>query len=294
MILPQIQKEYIHKRLEQLRQPGELHNTHSVSGGDINEAYRLDYSNVSFFVKMNNADAYPGMFEKEASGLQLLSKHSDFKVPEVIEVNSHENQAFLLLEYLPSHAREKNSSFWEAFGRLLAKMHRVSKAQFGLDKANYIGKLPQSNKWQDSWPVFFAEERIMPQWQKARGKGYFNTADNRRVEALLQNLENWVPAEPPALVHGDLWSGNYLPFAERQPALIDPAVYYGHREMDLAMMHLFGGFAPELFSAYQEVYPLEQGWRDRLDIHNLYPLLVHVNLFGGGYAGEVERILKGF
>mgnify|MGYP005840410809 CR=1 FL=1 len=289
-MIPPILKEYIHNRLDEHAPSGLILKTHPVSGGDINDAYRLECERRSFFVKINSAHTFPGMFEKEAKGLHLLRRHSGFKIPEVIEAGQFDNYAFLILQYLPSG--KSTGAFWKNFGVLLAQMHQVSQEQFGLDHANYIGKLPQVNRWHDKWSTFFAQERILPQWWHARQNGHFSSKDEQRLEALLQNLENLVPVEPPALLHGDLWSGNYLPFAERQPALIDPAVYYGHREMDIAMMHLFGGFPRELFRAYNEEYPLEKGWQQRLDIHNLYPLLVHVNLFGGGYAGEVSRILN--
>lgn len=179
-------------------------------------------------------------------------------------------------------------------GEDLAKLHRNSAENFGLDQDNYIGSLPQSNAHAVNWAEFFAAQRIEPQLRMAADGNFFSSAERKNFDRLLSRIDDIVPQEKPALIHGDLWSGNYLYDAEGKPVLIDPAVYYGHREMDIAMMHLFGGFAPEVFRSYNERFPLESGWKDRVDFHNLYPLLVHVNLFGGGYAGQVKSILRKF
>lgn len=173
-------------------------------------------------------------------------------------------------------------------------MHRNSSGQFGLDHDNYIGSLPQRNRFSASWAEFFVRERLAVQLQLAIDGGRIERQIASKFSAVFQRLHEWVPAEPPALLHGDLWSGNLLTSFAGNPCLIDPAVYFGHREMDLAMMRLFGGFHVDCFHAYAETFPLTPGFEDRADLYNLYPLLVHVNLFGGGYAAQVASIINRF
>lgn len=284
----------LHKHFEDLFQKkGAILSFSSVYGGDINTAYRLNFQDsTSVFVKLNSADLFPQMFKKEALGLKLLSKYSALKIPEVLEEGNFDSKAYLALEFLDSSASTKN--FWEVFGAQLAELHKSTKPNFGLDYDNYIGSLSQSNKQHKSWEEFFAKERILPQVKMA--------FDNRKlarnllfkVERLLHRTNELVPKETPSLVHGDLWNGNYMISKTGNPALIDPAVYYGHREMDIAMTHLFGGFSQNFYDSYNQVLPMEKDWKSRLDFHNLYPLLVHVNLFGGAYIRKVEGIIKSY
>lgn len=186
---------------------------------------------------------------------------------------------------------QKEESFWEKFARDLAKLHQVTQPTFGLDHDNYIGSLPQYNTSKTQKAAeFYIECRLEPQFRLAEKNGYSFKA----LDRFYKHLESHIPEEPPALIHGDLWGGNYMIIRKAEPALIDPAVAFAPREMDLAMMKLFGGFPPETFLHYQAHFPLEKNWKKRLEIWQLYYLLVHLNLFGAGYLSPVKRILKKF
>lgn len=269
-----------------------LETHQSVSGGDINEAFKLITTEGDFFIKTNKADQFPQMFEKEAKGLHLLRESGEINVPDVIAYDEADNTAFLLLEII--EPAPMKAGFWDDFGRSLARMHKHSNDYFGLDHDNYIGSLFQSNKKHTDWISFFTEERIEVQIKMARDEGLISRGTINRFERLFQRLNEIFPAEPPALLHGDLWNGNYMIGNDGRAYLIDPAVYYGHREMDLGMSKLFGGFNAEFYESYYDEYPLDKGWQNRVDICNLYPLMVHVNLFGGSYVYSVEGILKRF
>jgi fructosamine-3-kinase len=261
-----------------------------VGGGSINDAYRLETEAGRFFVKVNHADRFPSMFEAEADGLRRLRAAGALRVPEVIEHGEDHDDTFLLLEWIEGGI--KGPDFWEAFGRGLAQLHRNTQGRFGLERDNYIGSLRQVNTPEADWQSFFIRHRLEPQVRMARDRKRVEAGMAIRFERLFHRLDKLFPAEPPALLHGDLWSGNFLCDARGNPVLIDPAVYYGHREMDLAMTRLFGGFDDPFYAAYQADRPLEQGWEERVDLCNLYPLLVHVNLFGGGYVAQVEAVLR--
>jgi len=262
----------------------------ALSGGDINQAYRLTSGTDNFFVKLNNKAFSLDMFQTEALGLELLSQCKGFMIPRVIGTGTLEDsRAFLLLEFIEETAQ--GESFWQEFGKALASLHSISESYFGLDHDNYIGSLPQSNKKHKSWEDFFAEERIEKQFSLAYNQGYFPREVLKAKDKLINRLTELLPREKPSLLHGDLWSGNYLA-SQHTPVLIDPAVYFGHREVDIAMMHLFGGFPQQVFESYNSVYPMEKGWKNRLEVHNLYPLLVHTNLFGRAYANQVEAIFR--
>ncbi len=261
-------------------------------GGDINSASRIETSLGYFFVKWNQADKFPEMFEKEAKGLNLLRTSNYLRIPEVKIADSVGEHSFLVLEYLEQAPHETN--FWTNFGTGLAKLHKASADYFGLDHNNYIGSLPQSNCKKDNWIDFFTEERLNFQLRLARDSHLVDSTILSASERLFKRLNEFIPKESPALLHGDLWSGNFMVGENAEACLIDPAVYYGHREMDLAMTKLFGGFNQSFYDAYHQEYPLEKGWEKRMDICNLYPLLVHVNLFGGAYVSQVVSILKRF
>ncbi len=264
----------------------------SVSGGDINEAYRLITSEGLFFMKLNSRSRYPAMFEREAGGLELLKKQGNLRIPEVIAFGENPDDAFLLLGHISSAAKNKN--YFANLGRGLAQQHKKTAKYFGLDDDNYIGSLHQSNRHHASWAEFFSEERLRPQIRMARDRGVADSKLSRSFESLYRRLEEIFPEEPPALLHGDLWGGNIMSDEKGDPVLIDPAVYYGHREMDLGMSRLFGGFSADFYEEYQREYPLEKGWQQRIEICNLYPLMVHVNLFGGGYLASIKSILRKF
>lgn len=263
----------------------------SVSGGDINQAFKLTYHEHEFFAKLNSNSAFPQMFEKERKGLELLGQ-SNFRIPKVFDVLEVEDHAVLLMEWIQPGPQP--SDFWSQFGKNLAEMHQISSEQFGLNHSNYMGSLPQRNDHHASWIEFFIQERIMPQIKLAIENGYLNSTDEASFNRLIPRLNEFFETEPPALIHGDLWNGNYMCGKAGRPVLIDPAVTFGHRLMDIAMTKLFGGFANEMYEAYEEVYPLQKNWREAINVANLYPLLIHVNLFGNSYISQVRGILKAY
>lgn len=284
-LLQSLSKELVHL--------GEIVKTQALSGGDINEVYRIDFdSEKSYCLKLNNADRFSGMFEAEHKGLDLLRQNSSFIIPKVIQTGTVLQQSYLLMNYIPRGL--KRGPFLEKFGRSLAEMHQTSSPTFGLDHDNYIGSLVQVNQTFESWSDFFRETRLIPQLKIARNLARVNTETIRLFDRLFSKLQDLFPVENPALIHGDLWNGNQMSSMDGSPVLIDPAVSFSHREMDLAMMKLFGGFDQRIFEVYQEVFPLEKGWRERTELCNLYPLMVHVNLFGGHYVHQVQGILKAY
>jgi fructosamine-3-kinase len=258
-----------------------------IGGGDINEAYRLTTSDGrSVFAKLNPR-APSGLFEAEAHGLEWLAQ-AGAPVPRVLGVGPA-TAPCLLLEWAEPGARQRD--FDERLGRALADLHRAGAPCFGLERDNFIGVLPQDNRPAPNWATFYAERRLAPLLELARRRGVADAALAAAGQRLITRLDELVgPAEPPARLHGDLWGGNLCSRAGR-PLLIDPAVYGGHREIDLAMMRLFGGFHERVFSAYRESFPLSPGAAERVALYQLYPLLVHLCLFGAGYLGQVRRVL---
>lgn len=266
--------------------------TRPVTGGDIHRAYRLRGADgQEWLVKTNTAPLAAAMFKTEAQGLSLLGASRVIRTPRVFGHGcTDDGHAFLLMEFVAAGYR--NRLFWEHFGRALANLHGNTSAKFGFAHDNFIGSLPQSNTRHATWEAFYAEERLWPQLLAACEKGIFDKQEEQQLDGLCRKLAALCPKEPPALTHGDLWSGNFLCDAVGRPVLIDPAASFAHREMDLAMSRLFGGFDDAFYKAYAEVWPLEFGFEKRLEVYQLYYLLVHVNLFGGGYVDSVREILK--
>jgi protein-ribulosamine 3-kinase len=263
----------------------------TVSGGSINKVYQLKAGNF-YFLKVNDAHKFPGMFLAEAEGLKLIRQTNSIGVPQVIAHGESNGEQFLLMHWIENG---HNSSGAQAdLGRQLAAMHRYKGTQFGLDHNNYMGSLTQSNTFHAAWTDFFIRERLQPQLNIAIQKGLADSSLNKDFQNLFSRLDTLYPHEAPSLVHGDLWSGNYMISSSGEPVLIDPAVAYAHREVDIAMSALFGGFDADFYHAYNEVFPLEKGWEKRIDLWNLYPLLVHLNLFGTGYLHQVKSSLKEF
>ena len=263
-----------------------------VSGGDVNQALVLETGEGHFFLKINTAPVSGRMFETEAAGLAVLASTGSIKTPAVLGFGSTAEGSFLLMEHIETGYRP--AGFWEKFGAALAELHRNAAPNFGLDHDNFIGSLSQPNCQHDNWPDFYINERLLPQLDIAKQQTRLQPVDFQGFETLFNRLADLCPTEPPALVHGDFWSGNFLCDTGGQPVLIDPATCYAHREMDLAMSRLFGGFDRPFYRSYEEAWPLAPGFEQRLPVYQLYYLLVHVNLFGGGYVGSVRSALKQF
>ena len=247
-----------------------------VSGGCIHRCYRATLFGRAVFLKVNDA-RLADAFAAEADGLAAL-RAAGCTAPEPLAHGTAGDSAFLLMEFLSL----SGSGDFAALGTMLAAMHRRQAQRFGWARDNFIGSTLQENAWCESWAQFWRERRLGPQLALAKRKGYDLDADDIR-----QLLEGHSPA--PSLLHGDLWSGNAGFLAGGAPVLFDPAVYYGDREADLAMTELFGGFPREFYSAYG---PLPAGYQQRKHLYNLYHLLNHLNLFGGGYLGQVKATLR--
>ena len=267
-----------------------IKNTIAVNGGSINDAWCISAGAGKYFVKINNSNRFPGMFQAEANGLRLINVTSAIAVPDVILEGTAGEHSFLVLDWID--ARRPTTKAFEVLGRSLAKMHKNTAGYFGLDHDNYMGSLRQSNKMHQRWSDFFIEERLHPMVHMATDKKLLTSNDAASFERLYKNLAGLFTEEEPSLIHGDLWGGNYLVDTNEKPYLIDPAVSYGNREFDIAMTTLFGGFSDDFYRAYKEAFPLAKGWEGRVDLWNLYPLLVHLNLFGSGYLGQVRDCLR--
>jgi fructosamine-3-kinase len=255
-----------------------------IAGGDINRALRVELADGRVVFVKHHADPPDGMFAAEARGLAWLAA-GPLRVPRVLAVGAR----WLALEWLEPGAR--GPGFDAALGRGLAELHAVGAPCFGLDHDNFIAVLPQDNTPAASWDELWIERRLRPLVARAAARGRSGASWFARLDRLRARWgEVAGPPEPPARLHGDLWSGN-VHAAGGAPALIDPAVYGGHREVDLAMLALFGGLGPRVVAAYDEARPLAPGWRERLGLWQLYPLLVHTVLFGGGYGAQVEAAL---
>lgn len=285
--------ESLHSKIEKELDTS-LGTVRSVSGGSINRAARIETDTLgSCFLKWNRT-ADPDMFHKEVLGLERLAKaDSRLRIPEVLLYGTDQNgTGFLLMEYVAERSAKNNAA--KQFGRQLARLHSKQNDRFGFNESNFIGRLPQSNRWHNSWTDFFIEERIEPQVEMARNAGKLDADSSRAFKSLYQQLDNIFPEEQPALLHGDLWGGNYFYDTEGQAVIFDPAVYFGHREIEIAFTYLFGGFSSSFYDSYNQEKPLAPGFENRRDIYNLYPLLVHTNLFGGSYARQVTSIVNRF
>jgi len=266
---------------------GEVTGAAPLSGGDISVVRRLTLSAGRSVVLKTNADAPPSFFADEAEGLSALRVPAGPRVPKVLLVAA----AFVLLEDL--RPAPPAADFWPALSQTLAALHRTPSPKFGFTGDNFIGATPQPNPWTANGHEFFAEQRLRFQARLAFDAGHLPAADLARLERLCAALPERVPAQPPALLHGDLWRGNVICDAQGQPALIDPAAHWGWAEAEIGLTVLFGGFPEAFYDAYTAAFPLAPGWRERLPIYNLYHLLNHLNLFGGGYGAQVQATLAG-
>lgn len=261
-----------------------------VSGGCIHNAQMVITEKGDYFIKMNNASDLD-MFKTEFSGLELLANTGEIDVPEPIAFGTQDGQAYLFLKFI--HSGPRRNSFWDDFGIALARLHKNHRNdQYGLSYNNYIGRLDQYNKFSEDWISFFIEQRLEVQLKLAFDKGYIDRAFLEKCTRFYHKLSDLLPVESPSLLHGDLWSGNFMTGAEGQPVIIDPAVYFGHREIELSFTQMFGGYDRQFYRSYKNVYPLEPGFENRVEIYNIYPHLVHVNLFGPSYLGGVTPVIR--
>jgi fructosamine-3-kinase len=267
-------------------------NSAALGGGDINDAHRVVLADGRVVFVKSNPRLSSEAFRAEARGLDWLREAGALRLPQVLAIADESDPiAFLVLEML--EPGRPGVRFDEVLGQGLAQMHRLAPKTFGLDHDNLIGSLPQLNTPSSDWVAFFRERRLLPQFERAARAGQLDGGLQRSFERLSSRLDDLVgPREAPARLHGDLWGGNLHVGPAGEPCLIDPACYGGHREVDLAMMRLFGGFSQRVFDAYAEVFPLANGHEARVPLYQLYPILVHVNLFGGGYVGSLARALR--
>lgn len=265
---------------------------HPVHGGDSNQCYCINSGGTRYFLKVNQHQPYPLLFEKEANGLRELATVGELKVPVPLKSGVAGADQFLMLEWLDTAHPGPHST--EQLGRGLAQLHRHTQPRFGFFENNYLARWPQDNTPAASWPEFYSNQRILPLTRALFDQGILNRSDLAAAENCCRQLPDLFPEEPPALLHGDLWSGNVGFLPDGTPAIFDPAVYYGHREMDIGMTLLFGGFDSRFYQAYQHGYPLHPGWLQRAPYTQLYPLLLHAWLFDGHYTRDVKRILASF
>ncbi len=267
----------------------------AVHGGDANDAYRLILSDGSFLFLKTNSISNADFFRAEAEGIAAIKKTETVRVPDIYAIGTDGAYSFLLMEYIDR--TWMGQDFWEELGHNLALMHKydadsfVSGGKYGLNKDNYIGAGKQKNIPKNSWIEFFSECRLRPQFELA--SGYFDSRTIKMADRLLDRLDRLLyEPEKPSLLHGDLWSGNFMSDEKGRPMLIDPAVYVGCSEADIAMTELFGGFDIRFYESYFEAMGKVSGYQDRRDIYNLYHLTNHLNLFGSAYLSAVIRIIE--
>ena len=264
----------------------------AISGGDISRAYKLTTKSDVFFCKVQTKPIAFDMFQAERKGLDAIRNTGVILAPRVFHCEKWHEGAVMIMEHIdPKRPSENDMS---KFGRQLAEMHQHSSELFGWDTDNYIGSLPQQNSKDQNWVTFYIEQRLIPQFDTARTLSLLSEDEIPSVEKMKQVLGDILSGVKPSLLHGDLWGGNYLISTGGIPYLIDPAVYYGHSEVDIAMSQLFGGFSSAFYDSYEEVMPLDKLSEDRIKIYQLYYLLVHLNLFGRSYYSSVNAILKSY
>lgn len=261
----------------------------TTSGGYINQTFRISGKDGrQFFLKLNGVEQYPILIS-EVMGLEAIAATNTLRVPRAFAHGKNDVHSFLVLEYLELQAHGNAS----LLGEQLALMHRCTSDRFGFKQDNHIGATTQLNAWTSDWITFFREYRLGFQLLLARQKnpgGKLLALGEKLMESLHGFFADYTPT--PSLLHGDLWSGNHAYLADGTPVIFDPAAYYGDRECDLAMTELFGGFSGKFYAAYRANFPLDAGYAKRRDLYNLYHILNHANMFGGGYVAQSEQMMQ--
>lgn len=286
----------MYERLLTLLQFDDIHPTQiqKVSGGDINDSYQVQTQDGTWlFVKINFPNQPIDILVAESDGLEMMGKAGIINIPSDVNLRIHQSDAALIMPfYNPGNTPQPSE--WMVFFENLGRMHLLTNEYFG-GRDNFIGTLPQINRPRNNWIPFFRENRLQPHFTQAMDNGYLDHHDLGQFDRLLARLPEYIPVERPALVHGDLWSGNILPTATKGILMIDPCPYYGHREMDFAMMTLFSGVPVNKYlPLYEAIYSLTPGLMNRIEIYQLYYLLTHLNMFGVAYLPGIRRILRYF
>jgi fructosamine-3-kinase len=299
-MLPEALRDEIYAALQVYGDSSPIQDERPVGGGCIHHALQLHTQSAAYFLKWND-NAVPGMFSTEASGLILIRQTQTLRVPEVITVSEKQENcpAFLLMEWVGGEKRSAGVIDQRILGEGLAEMHRrgnspCSPAAYGLDEDNFLGRAAQHNGWDADWIDFFRQKRLSPQILTARRNGHIPPERQKRLEKLMEHLDQWLGGvdRRPCLVHGDLWHGNVMADQDGNPVLLDPAVYYADREVEIAYTHLFRGFGRHFYEAYQHSWPMEEGFAERRDLYNLYHLINHLNHFGEPYGSQVDEVLN--
>ncbi|NLB25981.1 MAG: fructosamine kinase family protein [Bacteroidales bacterium] len=294
--MPVKEKADMYKKIEimlseHFGQQVSIHSFSTVGGGCINHASKLETDLGPFFLKWNS-DCPGDMFIREAQGLKEMKKASggSLIIPEVYAVSSvGVHSGFIVLEYL-----RPGSGDDVAFGRGLAEMHKFTNDRYGFFDDNYCGTTPQDNSWKTNWTDFFRDNRLRFLLGQIQRRRAFSVGEMKIYDKLLDRIPELLPEKStPVLIHGDLWSGNYM-MTDKGPSLIDPAAYYADREMEMSIMTLFGGFSGRFYDAYNEINPLPSGWKERNKLYRLYHILNHYHLFGGGYGSQALHVAKMF
>ncbi|RDE27322.1 fructosamine kinase [Parageobacillus thermoglucosidasius] len=260
-----------------------------IHGGDINDSFSVLSGKQHYFIKIRRFPP-PRFFECEKTGLETLRSAGAIRVPRVYGVKETNDYGFLILEWIEGKETKKTV---EQLGHAIARLHQCYGSSFGFAEDNYIGLLPQKNGWYKNWVDYFRECRLLPQIELAEQKGRMPLQRRNKLEKLLSSLERWLPKDCfPSLLHGDLWGGNWIAGASGVPYLIDPSVFYGHYEFEIAFTELFGGFPSRFYEAYNELMPLSSDYHERKQLYQLFYLLVHLNLFGESYGGAVDCVLQ--
>ncbi len=261
-------------------------------GGNFNLAVRVKSGHSEYFIKWTQGE-HLGLFEAEANNLQLIKNTGAIDVPSVLGVGTLDEKEYLMMECIQS--AEKSANYWSDFGHKLANLHQnTGSLGHGLDYPNFLGAAKQDNAWETNGVQFFIEKRLKKQVDAAVYHRRISAELENRFEVLFEKLPNLIPNENSALLHGDLWSGNAMVNDRGEITLVDPCSYFGLREAELAFTTMFGGFPTEFYEAYHRTFPIEKGFHERIPLYNLYPLMVHVNLFGEGYLPAVNKILASY